>query len=319
MAAQPKIVRDLTTTNFTKAAKNRDIKYIVIHWVGSVSSAKNNATYFKQYRGASAHYFVDGSGIVQIIEDWNVAWHCGTSKGYKHKYCRNSNSIGIEMCLDSKNHIADSTIKITGELVRYLMEKYHITAENVVRHFDVTGKSCPGIFVNNAAWKPVHERITEKHVENIGTTDPASNSLVQFPDQYSIPVNIYGVVDDDDGCSLRTKPNGGDKIPGYENGLPDGCVLFINAKQSGRYFVTLTNGVKGWVNGSFVAPGDLMVVNTGGDDLMMRAGRGTTYGVLKRIPKGKEVTQLRRYNNGWDKVIYDYTIGYCATRYLKNK
>lgn len=317
MATAPKIVRNMTTTNFTKAAKTRDIKYLVIHWVGAVSSAQNNARYFKTYRGSSAHYFVDGNGIVQIIEDWNVAWHCGTKNQYYHKYCRNSNSIGIEMCLDSANHIATNTIEHTAKLVQYLMEKYSITAENVVRHYDVTHKSCPGIYVDNDAWAPIHKKLTTATVADFNTTDPASNKKVSFPDPHANYVNRYGVVDDDEDVSFRTAPFGGDKIEGYKNGLPDGTVVFVNAKQDGRYFITLTNGVKGWVNGSFVQLGDEFVVATSKDPLSMRAGRGTSYGVLKKIPKGKKVTQLRHYTDGWEKIIYEYTIGYASSKYLK--
>lgn len=317
MATKPNITRDMTNTNFTKAAKTRDIKYIVIHWVGAVSSAAGNAKYFKAYRGSSAHYFVDTSGIIQIIEDWNVAWHCGTKGTYYHKYCRNSNSIGIEMCLDSANHISDVTISNTAMLVQYLMDKYHITAENVVRHYDVTHKSCPGIYVQNSAWSPIHKRLTQKQVSSFTTTDPASNGNVSFPSSHSIDVNLYGIVDDDEGVSLRTKPFGGDKVSGYKNGIPDGTVVFINAKQDGKYFVTLTNGVKGWVSGAKVCLGNEYKVTTNSQSLMLRAGKGTDYGVLRKIPKGATVTQLRHYSNGWEKLIYDYVVGYASSKYLK--
>ena len=36
-------------------------------------------------------------------------------------------------------------------LVRYLMKKYGIPKTNVVRHYDVTGKLCPGIYGWNDA------------------------------------------------------------------------------------------------------------------------------------------------------------------------
>ena len=45
----------------------------------------------------------------------NVAWHCGSMNGYKHKYCRNTNSIGIEMCSrkdkNGKFYIKEKTVK----------------------------------------------------------------------------------------------------------------------------------------------------------------------------------------------------------------
>ena len=71
------INQNITNRNYTKG-NNRKIEYIVIHYVGAVSSAKNNTIYFKnEYRGASAHYFVDDNSIWQCVLDKDVAWHCG--------------------------------------------------------------------------------------------------------------------------------------------------------------------------------------------------------------------------------------------------
>ena len=56
------INRKITLVNFND--RNTNPKYIVIHYVGAVSTAKNNANYFyNAYRGASAHYFVDENEI----------------------------------------------------------------------------------------------------------------------------------------------------------------------------------------------------------------------------------------------------------------
>ena len=38
----PKINKKISNYNYT-AYRSRDIRYIVIHWVGAVSTAKNNA------------------------------------------------------------------------------------------------------------------------------------------------------------------------------------------------------------------------------------------------------------------------------------
>ena len=96
------IIKNITSTNRT-TYNNREIKYIVIHYVGAVSSAKANSNYFKStYRGASAHYFVDDNEIYQVVEEKDAAWHCGATY-YKHLSCRNSNSIGIEMCCFNNN------------------------------------------------------------------------------------------------------------------------------------------------------------------------------------------------------------------------
>ena len=156
----------LTTRNFTKR-NNRKVEYIVIHYVGAVSSALNNAKYFKTiYRGASAHYFVDEKDIYRVVADKDNAWHCGANK-YKHAKCRNSNSIGIEMCcykkadgtLDVSKKVVDRTIALTKEL----MAKHNIPVENVLRHYDVTGKNCPAPFVSNASrWNDFKAKLTEQ-------------------------------------------------------------------------------------------------------------------------------------------------------------
>lgn len=148
------IKTNLTTRNYTKS-KNRKIVYIVIHYVGAVSSALNNAKYFKTtYRGASAHYFVDENEVYRVVDDKDIAWHCGASK-YRHSKCRNTNSIGIEMCCyrkpDGTLDISDKVVERTITLTKYLMAEHNIPVENVLRHYDVTGKNCPAPFVSNPA------------------------------------------------------------------------------------------------------------------------------------------------------------------------
>lgn len=137
------------------------IKYIVIHYVGALGGAKANCQYYAGgNRNASAHYFVGFDGeIWQSVEDANVAWHCGASS-YKHADCRNSNSIGIEMCVRKRNaasmgatdkdwYFEDATVEAAAELTRHLMEKYNVPASHVIRHYDVTGKICPNPYVYN--------------------------------------------------------------------------------------------------------------------------------------------------------------------------
>ena len=75
--------------------------------------------------------------------------------------------------------------------------------------------------------------------------------------------------------------------------------------------------MKGWVNANYVTLGDKKIINTKSGNLNMRSGRGTKYGILKTLPKGATVTQLRQYSDGWSKIIYDYVVGYVSTQYLK--
>lgn len=65
--------------------------------------------------------------------------------------CYNNNGI-----LDISENIVNRTI----ELVKELMAKYKIPAENVIRHYDVTHKCCPAPFVNNPSrWNDFKNRL----------------------------------------------------------------------------------------------------------------------------------------------------------------
>lgn len=156
----------LTKTNF-RVGNGKQNKYIVVHYTASLGGAEANCKYFQSnYRGASAHYFVGHAGEVwQCVLDKDISWHCGAAR-YKHPYCRNSNSIGIEMCcrqnISNRTwYFEEETIKATVELVKELMKKYNIPVSNVIRHYDVTGKVCPEPYVRDtAAWNTFKASLT---------------------------------------------------------------------------------------------------------------------------------------------------------------
>ena len=131
------------------------ISYIVIHYTAnSGDTAQNNLDYFARTKtGTSAHYFVDENEVCQSVKDMDVAWHCGRSDGqYKHPYCRNSNSIGIEMC-NSLKAVPEAVKQRTAAFVRELMSRYGVPVQNVLRHYDVTGKRWPAPWVDGPqAW-----------------------------------------------------------------------------------------------------------------------------------------------------------------------
>ena len=128
--------------------RERKIDHIVIHYTGNNGdTAENNAKYFQgANRQASAHYFVDPEEIVQSVRENDRAFHAGDK-------VMNDRSIGIEMCSmkDAKGqyYIPNKTVALTAKLTRELMAKYGIPVENVIRHYDVTGKQCPEPFVRN--------------------------------------------------------------------------------------------------------------------------------------------------------------------------
>lgn len=160
-------VKIARSENFTsKARKLEDIAYIVIHYTGNRGdTAKNNAEYFARERtGTSAHFFVDEREIWQSVPENRAAWHCGTNGTYYHPECRNANSIGVEICmLDKMGKVRQGSIDHAAELVRELMQKYDIPVRCVVRHYDVTHKSCPEPMVQHPElWQKFKNKLVQE-------------------------------------------------------------------------------------------------------------------------------------------------------------
>lgn len=186
------------------------IQYIVIHYTANKGdTALNNVMYFANNSGisASAHYFVDNKFIYSSVPVGDTAWHCGGGKqsstgGAYYKKCTNDNSIGIEMCLwDKYGEIQNGAIDNTIELTRHLMNKYNIPADRVIRHWDVTGKSCPKPFVgdNNSYWNNFKSRLIDS--EEIDMEE--LKALQKTVDQLASKINklledkmIYNYIDD---------------------------------------------------------------------------------------------------------------------------
>ena len=123
------------------------IDHIVIHYTANNGdTAVGNCKYFQNVlaKPSSAHYFVDSEEIAQSVKEGDRAFHADNRE-------MNDRSIGIEMCSRKDNagvyYIPCATVTRTVELVKELMAKYKIPAENVIRHYDVTGKKCPEPFV----------------------------------------------------------------------------------------------------------------------------------------------------------------------------
>ena len=144
-----KINEKLIKYNFSKRV-DPTIKYIVIHDTGNTNKGANADAHFKWLntgnRDASAHYFVDDKQILRVVKDENRSWAVGDG-GDKYGIS-NDNSISIEMCINSDGDF-NKVYRSTLELTKYLMEKYNIPLENVVRHYDASRKICPNIWKEN--------------------------------------------------------------------------------------------------------------------------------------------------------------------------
>ena len=149
-------------------APGRAVKYIAIHYTaGSTSktgTARQTRNVFLQ-RKASADFVVDDTEIVRINPDIRnyFCWSVGDKKnGYSgggklYGVATNRNTISIEICSNLTkgtsaavaNHkgwyFTPSALDNAQRLVKWLMAKYNIPKSNVIRHYDVSGKLCPGV------------------------------------------------------------------------------------------------------------------------------------------------------------------------------
>jgi N-acetylmuramoyl-L-alanine amidase len=193
-------------SNYSAKRGGNPIKYVVIHYTANNGdTAQNNCKYFNSpNRKASAHYFVGRDGVFQSVQDIHTAWHCGGSS-YKHKYCRNANSIGIEMCSkidgNGKYYIENSVIDNAIDLTKYLMDKYNIPSNNVIRHYDVTGKACPEPFVRDEnIWKNFKlqlegDTMTNEERTKFNELVNAVSAVTSDVDELKKPKMIYNYID----------------------------------------------------------------------------------------------------------------------------
>jgi len=180
------IVKTLYSPNYSKnKRKDRDIKFIVIHYTGMQSKVASVKRLLSKRHKVSCHYLIDQKGIViKMVEENKVAWHAGKSK-WKNFNNLNKNSIGIELV--NKGHefgyekFSDVQIRKLINLCLHLKKKYKIKNSNVLGHSDIAplrkkdpGEKFPwrklykkqlGIWFKNLKLKP--QKISDEKVKKL--------------------------------------------------------------------------------------------------------------------------------------------------------
>lgn len=160
-ASQPDIdVQLLDINKYSRPGIESDsITGIVIHYTANPgSTAQQNRNYFNGLKDShetsvSSHFVVGLEGeIIQCVPTWEIAYASNE---------RNHDTVSIECCHpDETGKFNDETYKSVVQLTAFLCEKYGLTQENVIRHYDVTGKICPKYFVEHEdAWQTFKEDV----------------------------------------------------------------------------------------------------------------------------------------------------------------
>ena len=163
--AQTRVVTIMTITDklipagkYNRPGTKSTPKRICVHYTGDCgASADRLALFFTTNSAAktSSQYIVGINGeVIRCIPDNEIAYAAAN---------QNANTIHIEVCYkDKAGKFEEKSIAALNELVLSLMDKYKIGAENVLRHYDLTGKHCPAYYVDATRWAALHERITTK-------------------------------------------------------------------------------------------------------------------------------------------------------------
>lgn len=131
----------------------KEVNAIVVHYTANPgSTAIQNRNYFEGLKEshetmASSHFIVGLEGeIVQCIPTAEVSYASNE---------RNNDTISIECChMEKDGRFEQTTYDSLVELTAYLLGKFDLTTEQVIRHYDITGKSCPKYYVEHEdAWQ----------------------------------------------------------------------------------------------------------------------------------------------------------------------
>lgn len=136
----------------------KKVNDIVIHYVANPgSTAQQNRDYFNSSQSkVSAHFIVGLKGeVVQCIP-------LGEQSSASNN--RNPDTISIEVCHPGSNgKFNDKTYRALVKLTAWLCDEFRLDEDNVIRHYDVTGKACPKYYVEHPdAWKQLKKDIKRK-------------------------------------------------------------------------------------------------------------------------------------------------------------
>jgi hypothetical protein len=127
--------------NSKKIGKKIKPNKIVFHNTANTAPAINEIKWLNSKDNTSTtsfHFAVDESGVYQAVPTNYATYHAGD-------FSINNSSIGIEIAKSKLDNIEEKNngIKNATLLIVLLMNYYDIDIENVITHYDSSGKYCP--------------------------------------------------------------------------------------------------------------------------------------------------------------------------------
>ena len=144
------IERDLIPVNpYSRSGELlSSIDGIVVHYTANPgTTAKQNRNYFAGLAdgsgtSASSHFIIDTDGtILQCVPMSEIAYASND---------RNCDTLSIECCHeDESGKFTKETYQSLVKLTAWLCDTYGLETDQVIRHYDVTGKLCPKYYVEH--------------------------------------------------------------------------------------------------------------------------------------------------------------------------
>lgn len=140
---------------------------IVIHYTANPgTTAQQNRGYFEglaesKKTKASSHFIIGLAGEIILCVPLDEISYASNE--------RNVDTIAIECCIDNDaGKFNDHTYKSLIELTAWLVGEYDLEIDDIIRHYDVTGKNCPKYFVEHeSAWEDFKTDV-EKYIDTFG-------------------------------------------------------------------------------------------------------------------------------------------------------
>lgn len=169
----------IPTNEYTRpGTRLKKVAGVVIHWTANKGKGANAMAHYRYFKNstnyASAHYFVDSTQILRIIPENEMAYHVGAKTYRTTKFGSYPNNclVGVEMCINPESNFSE-TYKRSVWLCADILKRYGLTVNELVRHYDITGKDCPRYFTHDdeaqaflgvtaaQAWKQFQEDVAE--------------------------------------------------------------------------------------------------------------------------------------------------------------
>ena len=219
----------------------KNVTKIAVHYVGNPNtSAVANRNYFENQKNGgtyvSSHYIIGLQGeIIQCIPLDEISYCTNQANSY---------SVSIECCHpDSTGKFTEATEQSLAELCAYLLEKFGLGADDIIRHYDVTGKQCP------LYWSPTKYQSAEVANSRFAAFKSRVDALMKGdkpPDTAEKTGGYFMVRVLDPALNIRKSPSLNAPIVGV---IRDKSIYTIVAQQygSGVLWGKLKSGA-GWIS-----------------------------------------------------------------------